>query len=105
MLSQYESNMELTRIQHDTHKSKNLSKINEHKVANTAEASGENGDALLLDQTYHHLSEKIDILESNQKGFTNDLTQVTKNNDKLKQAHSKKTSKNTKQCVKTSTKL
>ena len=91
LLCQDESNMDLTRIQHDTHKSKSLSKISEHKVATTAEASGESGDALLnkfdvrLDQTYHHFSEKIDILESNQKGLINDLTRVTKNNDKLKQ--------------------
>ena len=41
-----------------------------------------------LDQSYEKLSEKIDMLENNQKGLINDLTRITKNNDKLKQENS-----------------
>ncbi len=56
----------------------------------SVENTEDNDDLLInkfdikLDQAYQHLSGKIDILENNQKGLINDLTRVTKSNDKLK---------------------
>ena len=77
------SNIEDSRYQFETSK---VFKKNESKFSNITENSdsSQNKFEAKLDQSYQNLSEKIDMLENNQKALITDLTRVTKNNDKLK---------------------